>query len=104
MAEARVEAGASTLPADDDPAVLGRPRVDVDLDDVEFLCSLKLNLTKVAALLGVSRSTIYHRMDRRIHSSDSAPDILIRGLKTDHLQHGEVMMAGHLTRIGVRIT
>ena len=111
MAEARVEAGASTLPADDDPAVLGRPRLDVDLDDVEFLCSLKLSLTKVAALLGVSRSTIYRRMaeEGRVIGgytaiSDSALDILIRGLKTDHPQDGEVMMAGHLTRIGVRIT
>ena len=25
--------------------LLGRPRLNVDLDDVEFLCSLKLNLT-----------------------------------------------------------
>ena len=98
MAEARVEAGASTLPADDDPAVLGRPRVDVDLDDVEFLCSMKLSLTKVAALLGVSCSTIYRRMaeERRVIGgyraiSDSALDILIRGLKTNHPQDGEVM-------------
>ena len=111
MAEAGVEAGASTLPADDDPAVLGRPRVDVDLDDVEFLSSLKLSLTKVAALLGVSRSTIYRRMaeEGRVIGgytaiSDRALDILIRRLKTDHPQDGEVMMAGHLTRIGVRIT
>ena len=49
-------------PATLDDCVMGRPRVDVDLDDVEFLCSLKLSLTKVALLLGVSRSTIYRRM------------------------------------------
>lgn len=31
----------------------------MNLDDVEFLCPLKLSLTKVA---GVSRSTMYWRM------------------------------------------
>ena len=44
---------------------MGRPRVEVELDDVEFLCSLKLSLTKVASLLGVSRSTIYRRMNTK---------------------------------------
>ena len=38
------------------------PRVNVSLNDVEFLYSLKLSLTKIAGLLSVSRSTIYRRM------------------------------------------
>ena len=50
-------------PATLDDCVMGRPRVDVDLDDVEF----------------------------------------IQRLKVDHPHDGEVMMAGHLTRVGVRI-
>ena len=46
--------------SDHSPA--GRPRLDVDLDDVEFLCSLRLSLTRVAAIIGISRSTLYRRM------------------------------------------
>ena len=85
--------------------------VDVDLDDVEFLCSLKVSLTKVASLLCVSRSTIYRRMmdEGRVIGSytditDNALDIVVQRLKVDHPNDGEVMMAGHLSRIGVRIT
>lgn len=47
---------------------LGRPKVDVDLDDVEFLRLLKLTWTMVADVLGVSKSTVFRRMtvvDRR---------------------------------------
>ena len=58
MAEAAQEEGVTRQVS----SVLGRPRVDVDLDDVEFLCSLKLSLIKVASLLGVSRSTLYRRI------------------------------------------
>ena len=43
-------------------ADVGRPKVEVDLDDVEFLLSLKLSVTKVAEILMISRSTIYRRM------------------------------------------
>ena len=91
-------------PATLDDCVMGRPRVDVDLDDVEFICLLKLSLTKVALLLGVSRSTIYQRMmeEGRVNGSytaisDNALDLLIQRLKVDHPHDGEVMMAGHLT-------
>ena len=87
------EAGpsANPTPAMDLEDLGGRPRVDVDLDDVEFLCSLRLSLTKVAALLGVSRSTIYRRMAEEGRAiggytaiTDNALDLLIRGLKSDH--------------------
>ena len=46
----------------DESTSIGRPRAEISLDDVEFLLSLKLNITKIAALLKVSRSTIYRRM------------------------------------------
>ena len=36
--------------------MVGRTRVDVNLDDVEFLQSLCLGLTKIGLILGVSRS------------------------------------------------
>ena len=94
-----------------EPGTLGRPRVDVDLDDVEFLCSLKLSVTKIAVILGVSRSTLYRRMveDRRVLGgysiiSDSELDSIVRRIKVSHPNDGEVLMGGHLTRIGIWIT
>ena len=87
-----------------DNLAVGCPRADVDLDDVEFLCSLKLSLTKVAPLLGVSWSTIYRRMEEegRVIGSytvitDNALDILIQRLKSDHPHEGKVLIAGHLS-------
>ena len=50
--------------SDHSPA--GRPRLDVDLDDVEFLCSLRLyKLDKSCCYhlyIAISRSTLYPRM------------------------------------------
>ena len=90
---------------------LGRPRLDIDLDDVEFLCSLKLSLTKVAAVMGVSRCTLYRRMidEGRVIGgyssiSDADLDSIIHRVKLDHPHDGEVMMAGHISRIGIHIT
>ena len=36
--------------------------------------------------------------------SDTALDLIVQSVKADHPNDGEVMMAGHLTRIGVYIT
>ena len=92
-------------------SVIGRPKSDLDLDDVEFLLSLSLSMTKVADILKVSRSTIYRRMkeENRVLGSyssitDAALDTLIISIKRDHPNDGEVMVAGHLCRIGVRVT
>lgn len=110
MAEA-AESGASQGSVGEEEGPSGRPRLDVDLDDVEFLCSLKLSLTKVSSLLGVSRSTIYRRMleEGRVIGSytqmtDTALDSIVQRLKVDHPNDGEVLMGGHLARIGVRVT
>lgn len=90
---------------------LGRPKVDVDLDDAEFLRSLKLTWKMVGDVLGVSKSTIFRRMSEegRVVTtyssiSDDSLDSIVRSVKADHPNDGEVMMAGHLARIGVRVT
>lgn len=102
MAEA-AESGASQGSVGEEEGPSGRPRLDVDLDDVEFLCSLKLSLTKVSSLLGVSRSTIYRRMleEGRVIGSytqmtDTALDSIVQRLKVDHPNDGEVLIGGHL--------
>ena len=100
----------SSVDHETENVVLGRPREDVDLDDMEFLCSLKLNLTRVASILGLSRSTLYRRMteEGRIiggysNISDAVLNSVVQRVKVDHPHDGEVMMARHLTRIGVRV-
>ena len=94
----------------DETRNVGRPREEVDLDQVEFLCSLNLTLVKIAAILGVSRYTIYRRLheegrfyDRYTDISDQDLDRTIAMLKVEHPQDGEVMMIGHLYRQQIRI-
>ena len=103
--------GTAVTQASQHTAASGRTKSDVNLDDVEYLSSLNLSLTKIGAMLGVSRSTIYRRMSEEgrvlgAYSviSDESIDSIVRQIKEDHPNDGEVMVAGHLRRIGVRIT
>ena len=41
----------------------GRPRVFLDMDEVELLRSLRFTWSKIAEILGVSRSTLYRRLE-----------------------------------------
>ena len=91
--------------------MIGRPRSDLVLDDVEFLLSLSLSMTKVAQILMVSRSTIYRCMkeENRVLGSytsitDATLDTIIQSIKRHDQNDGEVMVAAHLSRIGVRVT
>ena len=91
-----------------DSVQVGRPKEDINLDDVEFLISLNLSIVNVAKILGVSRATVYRRLkeqDRYVSKystiSDSDLDDLIRRLKESHPYDGEVMMAGNLHRSGI---
>ena len=42
---------------------VGRPRIPVDLEDVEFLHSLRFSWVQIADILGISQSTLYRRLD-----------------------------------------
>uniref|UniRef100_A0A1X7VS42 Resolvase HTH domain-containing protein n=1 Tax=Amphimedon queenslandica TaxID=400682 RepID=A0A1X7VS42_AMPQE len=41
--------------------VAGRPRFDVRKEELEYLKSLSFSLSEIAALVGISRSTLYRR-------------------------------------------
>lgn len=95
----------------DDDSERGRPRITVNIEEVEFLRSLNFQWKKIANILGVSRSTLY----RRLHEegmqedlwfsdiSDDDLDILIKQIKEEHRNDGEVLMAGHLAARNIRV-
>ena len=87
---------------------VGRPKVEINIDDVEFLRSLKFSWERIADIIGVSRSTLM----RRIHDegvvietfsniSDEQLDHLVSRVKLQHPYDGERLMIGHLAREGV---
>ena len=85
--------------------------MDVDIEDIEFLRNLKFKWGAIADILGVSCSTIYRRLQelgisRSITFSDISDgelDQLLRDIKHQHPNDGERLMAGHLTRLGIRV-
>ena len=76
----------------------------VDIEDIEFLRQLRFTWTRIAQILGISRSTLYRRLDEEelsIHLtytviSDADLDWLIESIKAVHPNDGERLMIGHL--------
>ena len=89
----------------------GRPRLSVSMDDVEFLRSLRFSWTNVANVLGISRSTLYRRLNAEGVSvlttytdiSDSRLDRLVAEVKQRHPNDGEILMSGHLLAAGITV-
>ncbi|XP_019862005.1 PREDICTED: uncharacterized protein LOC109590546 [Amphimedon queenslandica] len=89
----------------------GRKRLEIDIDDVEFLRSLRFTWEKIASILCVSRSTLYRRLQEvglatAITYSDITDqnlDRLIYTIKETHPNDGERLMLGHLSSYGIRV-
>ena len=87
----------------------GRPRIGVDLEDIEFLSGLRFSYTDIAKILGVSRSTFYRRLEEEGISqyskysdiSDNDLDREICEIKLDHPNDGERLLIGHLAARGI---
>ena len=85
--------------------------ITVNLSRVLDLRALKYSWTKIAVLMGISRSTLYRRLTEagispndRTHLSTRQLDDLIRSIKRNHPNDGEILMQGHLVRMGIRVT
>ena len=88
---------------------VGRPRLLISLEDVEFLRGLNFKWTKISDILGVSRSTLYRRLDeagvsqqcRYTNITDEQLDRVMLHIKENHPNDGEKIMIGHLHREGI---
>ena len=92
-------------------SAVGRPRLDVDLNDILELRKLNYTWTKIAAILGISRSTLYRRLEQGgVSPDDHTPltdqqlDEVIISLKESHPNDGEVLIQGHLVTMGIKVT
>ena len=80
-----------------------------NVDEVEFLRSLRFSFTEIASILGVSRATLYRRLDEEGLSSsctysivsDHDLDDCMISIKRSHPNDGERLLAGHLCRLGI---
>ena len=79
------------------------------MEEIEFLRGIRLPYTKIATFLGVSRSTIYRRLEENgiSHSSkyisDSDVHRTIVNIKRDHPNDGERLIIGHLTTLSILV-
>ena len=89
----------------------GRPCIEINIDEVEFLRALHLPWNKIVGLLGISRHTLYCRLTEEgilrelqfteIPNEDL--DDLIKDIKGEHPNDGEVLVTGHLLAKGIRV-
>ena len=91
----------------------GRPSTEVDMNSVQYLKTIGMPMTDIAKLMGVSRQTLYNKIQVSGNPSDYATytsisdrdlDQLVTRIKQHHPNNGEVMLAGYLTSEGVRVS
>ena len=69
---------------------IGRPRCNIDIDQVVRLSALNYSWTKIASMIGTSRATLYHHLKRAgVPCTDVSPlsdqhiDEIITEIKND---------------------
>ena len=80
----------------------------MDVDDILELRALHYKWTKIASILGISRATLYRRLEEAGISPDDDTPLsdqheVILSIKQDHPNDGEILMQGHLLRQGIRV-
>ncbi len=89
--------------------VEGRPRLRVDIEDIEFLRGLRFPYTKIATILGISRATLYRRLEdegisrdwKYCDINDRDLDREVVDIKVEHPNDGERLLIGHLATRGI---
>ena len=90
--------------------VAGRPKKNVNEQQLRQFIALGYKTTQIASLLAVSRPTVYRMMrdfdinpNRYSDLSESQLDQRLSNIKGDHPNIGEVMAAGHLRAQGIKV-
>ena len=87
----------------------GRPVIEVSIEKIEYLRNLRFTWTKISEILGVSRSTLYRRLDeegvnltcRYSNIDDHELDRTVESIKLTHPNDGERLLIGHLRRLNI---
>jgi hypothetical protein len=94
------------------PSVKGRPPISISEEDIKYLLSIGFTKTKVATFLGISRKTLYNKISsfqdstsfsKYSNITDAQLDLVIQKVKHDHPNDGEIMVAGHLLKEGLKV-
>lgn len=89
----------------------GRPKLHATIEEIEYLRGLRFTWTKIAELLGISRSTLYRRLEEEgidttsTYSDISTDDLdrMVESIKQTHPNDGERLIIGHLHRCGILV-
>ena len=87
----------------------GRPAIALNFEEVELLRRFHFTWCQIAEILGVSRSTLYRRIEEEGLSpdlvyasiSDAELDHQVEAIKQMHPNDGERLMIGHLRSRGI---
>ena len=89
----------------------GCPQLEISRDQLEYLVSLSFNWTQIAAILGVSRMTVYRRRQEfgmldepRTNISDGELLVFVEDVRRSEPESGEVIVMGELLSHGYRVT
>ena len=89
----------------------GRPRFDVQREQLLFLASLGFSWTSIASILGVIRMTVYRRRaeynllaDPVNTLNDSELEDLLRRIRGEHPNIGETMIMGLIRAQGYQVS
>ena len=85
--------------------------LEVSFEEIEYLRGLRFTWTKIAEILGISRSTLYRRLEREgvdltctySDISNTELDRIVESIKLAHPNDGERLMIGHLHRLGYKV-
>ena len=90
---------------------VGRPSIQINIEEVEFLRALHLPWIRIAEILDISRHTLYRWLKNEgilqelqfTEISDNDLDEVMKGIKEEHPNDGEVLVSGHLLAKGIRV-
>ena len=85
--------------------------MEVDVEEVEYLRSLRFSWKKIAEIIGISRRTLYRRLNewnlpidiKYSTITDENLDSLVADIKRSYPTYGEVLLRSHLNTLCVNI-